>query len=75
MKFIAFFMAWKVVFSQTLFDTKNHWATKPVAHTLGIKKIEETSYSEQMSLLIIYYTFMVQPTLFYVNNITKKLSL
>ncbi|ADZ06998.1 hypothetical protein LAC30SC_04165 [Lactobacillus amylovorus] len=46
-----------------------------MAHTLGIKKIEETSYSEQMSLLIIYYTFMVQPTLFYVNNITKKLSL
>ena len=25
---------------------KNHWVTGPVVHTLGIKKIEETSYSE-----------------------------
>ncbi|MCT7759860.1 hypothetical protein [Lactobacillus crispatus] len=42
-----------------------------MTHTLGIKKIEETSYNEQMNLLIIYYMIIVQLMLFYVNNIDQ----
>ncbi|MCT7699164.1 MAG: hypothetical protein N5831_03690 [Lactobacillus crispatus] len=50
---------------------KSHWLTRPVTHTLGIKKIEETSYNKQMNLLIIYYMIIVQLMLFYVNNIDQ----
>lgn len=56
---------------QAFLYKKSHWLTRPVTHTLGIKKIEETSYNEQMNLLIIYYMIIVQLMLFYVNNIDQ----
>ena len=56
---------------QAFLYKKSHWLTRSVTHTLGIKKIEETSYNEQMNLLIIYYMIIVQLMLFYVNNIDQ----
>lgn len=36
---------------QAFLYKKSHWLTRPVTHTLGIKKIEETSYNEQMNFI------------------------